>query len=213
MYRAAREGVLEVAGRARGAHGGMAEVVLPHQPAPPAQRAPARLAPGRQEAACQPVLRPGGTDRGTCHRPRPTGRGARWNSPRSTWVARTGGPWASRRPAPPNCSTANSRPTVALVFAQALPGGVEPGTNDSSSYAQWLRQQADAKSATAAPEYCPFAKPNVGSLIGCGGERSSGASGGLAASSPTVGRAFECRVDDRGNGQFRVTGRSLRGAV
>ena len=35
--------------------------------------------------------------------------------------------------------------TVALVFAQALPGGVEPGTDDSMSYAQWLRQQADAK--------------------------------------------------------------------
>jgi hypothetical protein len=34
--------------------------------------------------------------------------------------------------------------TVALVFAQALPGGVEPGTDDSRSYAQWLRQQADA---------------------------------------------------------------------
>ena len=36
--------------------------------------------------------------------------------------------------------------TVALVFAQALPGGVEPGMGDSRSYAQWLRQQADAKS-------------------------------------------------------------------
>jgi hypothetical protein len=35
--------------------------------------------------------------------------------------------------------------TVALVFAQALPGGVEPGIDDSRSYAQWLRQQADTK--------------------------------------------------------------------
>jgi hypothetical protein len=40
--------------------------------------------------------------------------------------------------------------TVALVFAQALPGGAEPGTDDSRSYAQWLRQQADAKSDTDA---------------------------------------------------------------
>ena len=36
--------------------------------------------------------------------------------------------------------------TVALVFAQAPPGGVEPGMDDSRSYAQWLRQQANAKS-------------------------------------------------------------------
>jgi hypothetical protein len=32
--------------------------------------------------------------------------------------------------------------TVALVFAQAPPGGVEPSMDDSRSYAQWLRQQA-----------------------------------------------------------------------
>ena len=31
--------------------------------------------------------------------------------------------------------------TAALVFAHALPGGVEPGPDESSSYAQWLRQQ------------------------------------------------------------------------
>ena len=37
-------------------------------------------------------------------------RGARWNSPRSARLARTGGPWASRRPAPPICSAAHSRP-------------------------------------------------------------------------------------------------------
>jgi len=31
--------------------------------------------------------------------------------------------------------------TAALVFTQALPGGVEPGTNDSRSYAEWLRRR------------------------------------------------------------------------
>jgi hypothetical protein len=30
---------------------------------------------------------------------------------------------------------------AALVFAQALPGGVEPGPDDSRSYAQWLGQR------------------------------------------------------------------------
>ena len=29
--------------------------------------------------------------------------------------------------------------TAALVFAQALPGGVEPGPDESRSYAEWLR--------------------------------------------------------------------------
>jgi len=28
--------------------------------------------------------------------------------------------------------------TAALVFAHALPGGVQPGLDESSSYAQWL---------------------------------------------------------------------------
>jgi len=31
--------------------------------------------------------------------------------------------------------------TAALVFAQAVPGGVEPGTDDSRSFAEWLCQQ------------------------------------------------------------------------
>jgi hypothetical protein len=34
--------------------------------------------------------------------------------------------------------------TAALVFAQALPGGVVPGPADSRSYAQWLGQRPDA---------------------------------------------------------------------
>ena len=34
--------------------------------------------------------------------------------------------------------------TAALVFAQALPGGVEPGPDESSSYAQWLGQRPGA---------------------------------------------------------------------
>jgi hypothetical protein len=28
--------------------------------------------------------------------------------------------------------------TAALVFAQALPGGMEPGPDESRSYAEWL---------------------------------------------------------------------------
>ena len=36
--------------------------------------------------------------------------------------------------------------TAALVFAHPLPGGVEPGPDESSSYAQWLSQQPGAES-------------------------------------------------------------------
>ena len=34
--------------------------------------------------------------------------------------------------------------TAALVFTQALPGGMEPGPDDSRSYAQWLGQRLGA---------------------------------------------------------------------
>jgi hypothetical protein len=40
--------------------------------------------------------------------------------------------------------------TAALVFAQALPGGVEPRPDDSRSYAQWLGQQPGAESGADA---------------------------------------------------------------
>ena len=36
--------------------------------------------------------------------------------------------------------------TAALVFAQALPGGVEPGPDESRSYAEWLCQRPGAES-------------------------------------------------------------------
>ena len=35
--------------------------------------------------------------------------------------------------------------TAALAFAQALPGGVELGTDNSRSYAEWLRQRPDPR--------------------------------------------------------------------
>jgi hypothetical protein len=40
--------------------------------------------------------------------------------------------------------------TAALVFAQALPGAVEPGPDDSRSYAQWLCQRPGADSDAGA---------------------------------------------------------------
>ncbi len=40
--------------------------------------------------------------------------------------------------------------TAALVFAQALPGGVEPGPDESRSYAQWLSRRPGAESDAGA---------------------------------------------------------------
>jgi len=40
--------------------------------------------------------------------------------------------------------------TAALVFAHPLPGGVEPGPDDSQSYAQWLGQRPGAESDASA---------------------------------------------------------------
>jgi hypothetical protein len=39
--------------------------------------------------------------------------------------------------------------TAALVFAQPLPAAVEPGPDESRSYAEWLCQQSDAESYAA----------------------------------------------------------------
>ena len=39
--------------------------------------------------------------------------------------------------------------TAALVFTQALPGSVEPGPDESRSYAEWLCQQSGAESYAA----------------------------------------------------------------
>jgi hypothetical protein len=40
--------------------------------------------------------------------------------------------------------------TAALVFAQALPGGMQPGPDESRSYAQWLGQRLGADSGADA---------------------------------------------------------------
>jgi hypothetical protein len=40
--------------------------------------------------------------------------------------------------------------TAALVFAQALPGGLQPGTDESRSFAEWLCQQPGADSVAGA---------------------------------------------------------------
>jgi hypothetical protein len=40
--------------------------------------------------------------------------------------------------------------TAALVFAEALPGGVQPGTDESRSFAEWLCGQPGADGVAGA---------------------------------------------------------------
>jgi hypothetical protein len=49
--------------------------------------------------------------------------------------------------------------TAALVFAQALPGSVEPGPDESRSYMEWLCQWPGAERVTPTPEGRPSAEP------------------------------------------------------
>ena len=46
--------------------------------------------------------------------------------------------------------TSGLQATATLLFAQPLPGGVEPGPDESRSYAEWLYQQSDAERLRAA---------------------------------------------------------------
>ena len=67
----------------------------------------------------------------------------------STRLARPGGPWGSRQPAPPDVLRGELHAAGALVFALTPPGGLELGVGDSKSYAAWLCRQSRV---TAEPE-------------------------------------------------------------
>ena len=60
--------------------------------------------------------------------------GARWNSPRSERAAGLGLEAAG----PADLLRSALQAAAALMSAQALPGGVEPGLGESRSYAEWL---------------------------------------------------------------------------
>ena len=102
-------GILEVAGRARGRLEAWQKWSFPVSPLRQDSGDPVwggRYARGGGSAGSRwPARRSWRPSRGWAR-----SRGARWNSPRSTPLARTGGLWGSRRPAPLICSAANSRP-------------------------------------------------------------------------------------------------------
>ena len=102
-------GILEVAGRARGRMEFWQKWSFPFTPPSPGSAArPAGgwyARGGGSAGSCWPAGRSWRAPRG-----RARSRDVRWNSPKSTPAARTGGRWGSRRPAPPICSAAVLRP-------------------------------------------------------------------------------------------------------
>ena len=118
-------GTLQVPGRARGRMQAWQKWSFPgNRPAPAAATRPAGSRSARRGVSAGsrcPAGRPRQAARG-----RASSRGAKWNSPRSAPAARTGGPWASRRPAPPNCSAANSRPPPRSCSPTPCPAACNP---------------------------------------------------------------------------------------
>ena len=149
-------GILAVAGRARGRMEFWQKWSFPFTPPGAGRAVPPgwRLVRKRRRisrfslASGQIVARARGRARS---------RDVRWNSPKSTPAARTGGRWGSRRPAPPVCSAAVLRlpprscsPTPCPVrnWAQMNPGLMRSG---------WASGRAPA--VTPAREGCPAGEP------------------------------------------------------
>ena len=134
-------GILEVAGRARGRLQSWQKWSFPFSPLPQDSGDPAGWRPVRKGGASAGSQGPAGR---SWHprRGRAASRGARWNSPRSTRAARTGGPWASRPPAPLICSAANSRPPRRSCSPRPCPvagnpARMNPGPTRSGCASGW----------------------------------------------------------------------------
>ena len=131
-------------------HAVLAEVVLSLHPARPGT-APARPAGGR-------YARGGASPGSRCpadsvrHAPRSLARQPRCEV-ELTEVRSSGQDWWTlgfEATGPAGLLRGELQATVALVFAQALPGGVEPGPDESRSYAEWLGQLPGADSHAVA---------------------------------------------------------------
>ena len=140
-------GILEVAGRARGHLQSWQKWSFPFSPLRPGSGDPAGWTPVRKRrrisrfsrASRQVVARvPGPGQQPGCE-------------VELTEVHTSGQHWWTlgfEATGPAELLRSALEATAALVFAQALPGGVEPGPDESRSYAQWLGQQPGADSDT-----------------------------------------------------------------
>ena len=136
-------GILKVAGRARGRLESWQKWSFPVSSPSPDGGAPAGWRPVRKRrrisgfslASGQIVARgpgPGGEPRCEVELTNVRTRGEDW------WTL------GFEATGPASLLRSALEATAALVFAQALPGGVEPGPDESTSYAQWLGQRPGA---------------------------------------------------------------------
>ena len=138
-------GILEVAGRARGHMEAWHKWSFPASPPSPGSRDPAGWQPVRKRRrisrfslASGPVVAPAA---GLSQEP--------GCEVELTEVHAGGQHWWTlgfEATGPAHLLRSTLQATAALVFAHPLPGGVEPGPDDSRSYAQWLGQRPGAAS-------------------------------------------------------------------
>jgi hypothetical protein len=137
-------GILEVAGRARGRLESWQKWSFPFSPLSPDDGDPAGWRPvGKRRCIRRFSLASGEI---TARAP---GLGQEPRCEVELTEVRTGGQnwWTLGFEAtgPADLLRSELEATAALVFDQALPGGVEPGPDESRSYAEWLGQRLDAR--------------------------------------------------------------------
>jgi hypothetical protein len=143
-------GILEVAGRARGRLESWQKWSFPFSPLSPG---------GGDPAGWRPVRKRRRISRFSLARGQIVARapGPGQKPPRCevelTEVRTPGQDWWSlgfEATGPAGLLRSHLEATAALVFDQALPGGVEPGPDESRSYAEWLSQRPGAESDAGA---------------------------------------------------------------
>ena len=146
MYRGS-PGILEVAGRARGRMEAWQKWSFPISPLRQGSGTPVGWRPVRKKRRVGRFLHPGGQivapAAGLDHEP-----GCQVEL---TEVHLGGQDWWTlgfEATGPADLLRSELHATAALVFAQALPGSVEPGPDESRSYAEWLYQRPASDAAS-----------------------------------------------------------------
>jgi hypothetical protein len=146
VYRGSR-GILQVPGRAYGRLGAWQKWSFPCGPLRADSAGPAGWQPVRKSRRISRFSRA----RGPAAARAPVPGGEPWCEVELTEVRTRGQDWWTlglEATGPADLLHGELQATAALVFAQPLPAGVEPGLDHSRSYAEWLGQPPGAESDT-----------------------------------------------------------------
>ena len=142
-------GILQVAGRARGRMQAWQKWSFPCSPPRPGSADPAGWQPVRKKRR---ISRFSLASRPIVARDPERGQQPRCEA-ELTEVRTRGQDWWTlgfEATGPADLLRSELQAAAALVFAQAVPGGVEPGPDQSRSYAEWLGQRLGAESGAGA---------------------------------------------------------------